>query len=273
VLLSLYVPVATNCCVCPFEIEGLAGVAAIDTSVAEPTVSTVDPDTDPDVALMTLVPTPAPVAKPPEVMVAVEIVADAHVTDAVRFCVLLSLYVPVAVNCWVFPFAMEGLAGVTAIDTRVAEPTVSTVEPETEPEVALMTLVPTPAPVARPPEVMVAVDIVAEAHVTDAVRFWVLLSLYVPVAVNCCVVPFEIDGLAGVTAIVTRVAEPTVSTVDPDTDPEVALITLVPTPAPVARPPEVMVAVDVVAEAHVTDAVRFWVLLSLYVPVATNCCV
>jgi hypothetical protein len=55
------------------------------------TVSTVEPETDPDVALMTLVPTPAPVARPPEVMVAVEIVADAHVTDAVRFCVLLSL--------------------------------------------------------------------------------------------------------------------------------------------------------------------------------------
>ena len=153
--------------------------------MAEPTVSTVDPDTDPEVALITLDPTPAPVARPPEVIVAVDVVAEAQVTEAVRFCVLLSLYVPVAVNCCVWPLAIEGLAGVTAIETRVAEPTVSTVDPDTEPEVALMTLVPTPAPVARPPEVMVAVDVVAEAHVIDAVRFWVLLSLYVPVAENC----------------------------------------------------------------------------------------
>ena len=155
----------------------------------------------------------------------------------------------------------------------MAEPTVSTVDPETEPEVALMTLVPTPAPVARPPEVIVAVDVVADAQVTEAVRFCVLLSLYVPVAVNCCVWPLAIEGLAGVTAIETRVAEPTVSTVDPDTDPEVALITLVPTPAPVARPPAVMVAVEMVADAQLTEAVRFCVLLSLYVPVAVNCCV
>ena len=37
-----------------------------------------------------------------------------------------------------------------------------------------------------------------------------LPSEYVPVAVNCCVVPFGIDGFAGVTAIDTRVAGPTV---------------------------------------------------------------
>jgi hypothetical protein len=72
-------------------IDGLAGVTAIDCRVAAVTVSTVEPTADPDVALMVLVPTPAPVAKPPVVMVAVPGVPDAHVTEFVKFCVLLSL--------------------------------------------------------------------------------------------------------------------------------------------------------------------------------------
>ena len=41
-----------------------------------------------------------------------------------------------AVNCWVGPLAMLGLAGVTAIDCRAAAVTVSTVEPVTPPSVA-----------------------------------------------------------------------------------------------------------------------------------------
>jgi hypothetical protein len=72
-------------------IVGLAGVTAIDCSVAAVTVSKVEPTTDPDVALMLLVPTPAPVAKPPVVIVAVPGVPEAHVTEFVKFCVLLSL--------------------------------------------------------------------------------------------------------------------------------------------------------------------------------------
>ena len=76
-------------------------------------------------------------------IVATVVVADAQVTDAVRFCVLLSLYVPVAVNCCVAPLLIDGFAGVTAIDCSVAAVTVSTVEPLTAPSVALIVLVPT----------------------------------------------------------------------------------------------------------------------------------
>ena len=65
----------------------------------------------------------------------------------------------------------------------------STVEPVTEPEVALMLVVPVATPVARPwlPLVLliVATPVIDDAHVTDVVRFWVLPSLKVPVAVNC----------------------------------------------------------------------------------------
>jgi hypothetical protein len=109
-------------------------------------------------------------------MVAVEVVPDDHVTEVVKFCVLLSVYVPVAVNCCVRPLVIVGFAGVTAIDCRVAAVTVSTVEPTT-PSVALIVLVPTPAPVAKPPVVMVAVPGVPDAHVICEVRFCVLLSL------------------------------------------------------------------------------------------------
>jgi hypothetical protein len=42
------------------------------------------------------------------------------------------------VNCSVVPFAIEGFAGVTAIDTNVAEVTVKIVEPMTPPETALV---------------------------------------------------------------------------------------------------------------------------------------
>ena len=104
--------------------------------------------------------------KPPLVIVATEVVAEAHVTCDVRFCVLLSLKVPVAVNCCVRPFEIVGLAGVTAIDCNVAAVTVSTVEPVMLPSFALIVLVPVATPVARPPLVIVATEVVAEAHVT-----------------------------------------------------------------------------------------------------------
>ena len=119
-------------------------------------------------------------------IVAVVVVAEFHVTVLVITCVELSLYVPVATNCCVAPFAIDGLTGVTAIDTSVAAVTVSTSTGEVTPDsAAVMLLVPTPTPLASPPLVIVAVESVAEFHVTVLVMFCVELSLNVPVAVNC----------------------------------------------------------------------------------------
>jgi hypothetical protein len=78
-----------------------------------------------------------------------------------------------------------GFEGVTAIDWSVAAVTVSVAEPFIVPDVALMVEVPTPAPVARPAAVIVATVVVPELHVAVLVRFWVVPSLKVPVAVNC----------------------------------------------------------------------------------------
>ena len=168
---SLNVPVAVNCCVAPLVIDGFAGVTAIDCSVAAVTVSTVEPLIAPDVALIVEVPTPAPVAKPDALIVATEVVPELQVTLDVRFCVVPSLNVPVAVNGCVAPFVIDGFAGVTAIDCNVAAVTVSTVEPLIDDDVAVIVEVPTPAPVASPVVLIVAMLVAPEDQVTLDVRF------------------------------------------------------------------------------------------------------
>ena len=89
-LLSEYVPVAVNCCVRPFAIDGFAGVTAIDSNVAAITVIVVEPLTALTVALIKLVPTATALASPPDVIVTCDVVPDCQVTVAVRSCVLLS---------------------------------------------------------------------------------------------------------------------------------------------------------------------------------------
>jgi hypothetical protein len=85
--------------VAPLVIEGFAGVTAIDCSVAAVTVSKVEPLIDDDVAVIVELPTPAPVARPTALIVAMVVVPEVQVTVDVRFCVEPSLKVPVAVNC------------------------------------------------------------------------------------------------------------------------------------------------------------------------------
>jgi hypothetical protein len=85
----------------------------------------------------------------------------------------------------------------------------------------------------------------------------------VPVAVNCCVVPLAMDGLAGETAMDCNVAGVTVNTVEPVMPLDVALMVEVPAPSALANPPAVMVATEVVAELHVALPVRFCVVPSL----------
>jgi len=80
--------------------------------------------------------------------------------------VLLSLNVPVAVNCCVSPWAIDGFAGVTAIDCSTAAVTVSVVEPVTPPNIALIALIPGATPVASPVLLIVATDDIPDAQVT-----------------------------------------------------------------------------------------------------------
>jgi hypothetical protein len=69
---------------------------------------------------MLVVPAATAVAKPLAAIVATLVLEDTQVAVLVRFWVLLSLYVPVAVNWSVPPTTTEGAAAVTAIDVSVA---------------------------------------------------------------------------------------------------------------------------------------------------------
>ena len=148
----------------------------METSTAGVTVKPVMPVMVPEVAMMVVLPVPAPVASPPVAMVAAAVFVELHTTKPVRLPMLPSLYIPVAVYCWVVPLAMEALIGVTEMDTSTAV-TVRLVEPVTAPDTAWMEVVPTPMPVASPPLVIVAAAVLVELQVTEAVRFVVLPSL------------------------------------------------------------------------------------------------
>ncbi len=151
----------------------LAAVTEMDLSVALLTVRVVDPEVFPKVAVIVEVPADTAAAFPVEPAALLTVATDVpevQVTCDVMSCVLLSEYVPVAVNCWDVPIAMPGLAGVTAMDTSVTGLTVRVVEPATLPETAFMVVVPTAADEAFPELLIAATDEADELQATDAVR-------------------------------------------------------------------------------------------------------
>jgi hypothetical protein len=138
-----------------------------------------------ELAVMDVVPMLTAVARPAALMVATAGVPEFQVAVLVRFCVVPSVNVPVAVNWSVRPLAIEELGAVIAIDCSVAAVTVKVNEFEVTPlELAVMADVPVPAAVARPAALMVATAGVAEFHSAELVRFCVVPSVSVPVAVN-----------------------------------------------------------------------------------------
>src|ERR1019366_4744196 len=212
------------------------------------TVNVVEPLIAPDVASIVVVPKPANVANPcePDTLLIVATLGpdELHAAVLVRVCVLASLYVPVAVNGCVVPTAIEAFPGVTAIDTSTAAVTVSVVEPVMLPSVALMLEAPFATLVASPAALIVATLGPDELHAAVLVRVCVLPSLYVPVAVNCCVVPAPIEASP---------AAVTVTVVEPVMLPSVALMLEVPAVTPVDRPPAVIIATPGADELQVAD--------------------
>jgi hypothetical protein len=102
----------------PAATEAVAGVTEIEVKTAGITVNVAAPLIVPAVAVMVAVPGVTPVANPVLFFtVATEVAEELHFAVVVRFCVVPLLYVPVAVNCWVVPAAMDEVAGVTAIET------------------------------------------------------------------------------------------------------------------------------------------------------------
>lgn len=95
----------------------------METSVAADTVNVVEPLTPlPDsAAVMVAVPTPVDVARPSLLTDATDEADELQDTNVVISCVLLSEYIPVAVNCRVVPSALLTFAGVIDIEAKVAD--------------------------------------------------------------------------------------------------------------------------------------------------------
>ena len=117
------VPVAVSCLVVPIPVKAGLGVIAIDCTMAAVTFRVVLPDTDWSVAIIDVDPAATDVASP----LAALIVANADVPELqvalfVISAVLLSEYVPVALNCFVRPIGTLVSLGVTEMDSSCLPP-------------------------------------------------------------------------------------------------------------------------------------------------------
>jgi len=152
----------------------------IETRAATLTVRVVEAEIDPDVAEMLELPPATLAAKPwlpgALLIVAAEALDEAHWTEPVMSCVLPSVKVPVAANCSVVPRGIVGIAGVMAMETKVAAVTVKVEEPAMPTAAAAIVVWPVEALVASPLALAVATDGADELQVADAVRSSVLPS-------------------------------------------------------------------------------------------------
>lgn len=181
----------------PGVIKALAGVSAIELSVAEVTFISpwVCPWTEPSDARLVAVIVEEPLARPVTVPVSSTDVLEKlfvlHVTRPVRFCVLESLNIPIGVIAIFAPMPMDALAGNRAIEVSVAPLTLKLVVPVIDPfgtwTVAVIVVVPTAVQVIRlftTNESKLATPVFDDDHVTRLVTSRVLPSTKVPIAAN-----------------------------------------------------------------------------------------
>jgi hypothetical protein len=225
-----------NCWVFPAFTVGFAGVMTILSSVADDTVTVVDPvlPLATCVALIVAVPTMIGVTSPFAILefptVATNLFDDFQVTCEVRSWVVESEKVPVAVYCDDAPMKIVALAGVTVMEDRVAEVTVSVAVFVTTPNAAVIS--------------------------------WVDPSLKFPVAVYCNEVPREIWVVVGETTMDDSVAAVTVSVEVPEMPSNQAVMVDEPAATGVASPMDpaalLIVATPTFDEVQVTSSVRSW---------------
>ena len=249
-------PVATKVCVRPMGIVAVAGVTAIELSVAAVTVKVAEPDLPLKVAVIVAVPTDRPVAIPGETTVATAMVPELQVTRLLMSTLVPSEYAPVATKRCVRPMGTVAVNGVTTIELSVAAVTVRMAEPDLPLKVAVIVAVPMDRPVAIPGETTVATAMVPELQVTRLLMSTLVPSEYAPVATKRCVRPIGVVAVNGVTTIELSVAAVTVKVAEPDLLPKVAVMTDVPAVTPRARPDMLLtVATLVVPEVQVEDKV------------------
>lgn len=223
-----------------------------------------------EVAVIVVDPIATEVAKPWLLTVATLGAEELQEALEVTSCVLPSVKFNTARNCWVDPSGINGVPGVTASDTGVGPVTVRVVEPLIVPEAAAMEVVPAPSVLTKPwlPTTLPisATDPLEELHITPLLKSFVLPSVYAPVAVNCCVFPFAIEGPDGVTVMEVKVF--TISEAKLVAPPKVAEIDTFPLPTVVANPwlPEALLTVAIVEsdEPHVVLSVTLELVPSSY---------
>jgi len=166
-----------NCWVKPAATEAPAGVTEIEVNTGGATVSVADAVIKPDVAVIVVPPMPEPVANPPAAMVATAVADEVQFTALVRFCMLPSLYVPVAANCWLVPFAMDAVEGVIDRETWIGGITETLAELVIAPEVAVIFELPRRLPITNPVALTDATAGEEDVHVTVAVTSCALPSV------------------------------------------------------------------------------------------------
>lgn len=132
--------------------------------------------------------------------------------------------------------ASSAVAGVTAIDERVAELTFSGAEPPTDMRVAEILAIPGAIAVATALPLIVATLVVSDVQTTSLVITCEAASLNNPVAEKFCLVPGAIVRPGGVTEMDTIVASVTANCTEVVTLPRVAVIVTNPGAIPLARP-------------------------------------
>jgi hypothetical protein len=256
VLPSLNVPTAVSWIAVLRWIFGLLGDTVIAVRVTGDTVNEADPLTAPTKAEIVAVPLAIAVTTPRASTVAARWFDELQTAERVTSWVLESLNVPTAFMCRNVPVGSVRLAGVTAIDTRVAGVTVTGALPVTDPEVALTVAAPVPTAVATPVAGSTASVWLSEEPQVTVVNTCVLPSSKVPVAVNCCAVPRASDTGEGVTEIETSRVGTTVKVAVPLNAPTVAVMVVVPAASVSATPELSMVATLLADELQVTPAAR-----------------
>jgi hypothetical protein len=153
--------------------DPLTGLIAREVNTGAVTLRLAEPLIEPELAVMMTDPCAELVANPLLLTVATGVAEEIHVELPVRFCVVPSLYVPVAANCCDCPAATVAMLGVTEMEVSTAAVTVSVAEPLIVPELAVIVADPCAALVARPP-LTVATDVAEEFQVALPVRLCVV---------------------------------------------------------------------------------------------------
>jgi hypothetical protein len=208
--------------------------------------------TDPDVAAMVAVPAVTPVMRPLLETAATEGLLDAHVKLApVSTLPLASFATACACSVW-FAVNVDAPAVTVTLATAGFVTVICSAFDVTDPDVAVMAAVPAVTPVMRPLLETVATEGLLDAHVSGTpVNVWPVASR--TRATACVVADVTIDEAGALIATVAAVALVTVrATAFEVTDPEVAVMLVVPAATPVTRPLALTVATEGLLDAQMT---------------------